>query len=88
MLEEVGKWHVLDDVTYNYRVRGNGLSRKLGIKCMYWNMIVYHEACMRRGLNPEEYAYVMFEKILKNSMEYRIGVYLVKPLRWIRNLFR
>lgn len=88
LLEEVGKWHVLDDITYNYRVRGNGLSRKLGIKCMYWNMIVYHEACMRRGLNPEEYAYVMFEKILKNSMEYRIGVYLVKPLRWIRNLFR
>lgn len=88
LLEEVGKWYVLDDITYKYRVRNNGLSRKLGIKCMYWNMIVYHEACMRRGLNPEEYAYVMFEKVVKNSMEYRVGSYLVKPLRWIKDLFR
>jgi glycosyltransferase involved in cell wall biosynthesis len=88
LLEEVGKWLILDDITYKYRIRNNGLSRMQGIKCMYWNMIMYHEACMRRGLNPEKYALVMLKKVLKNSMEYRIGTYFIAPLRKIKSFIK
>ena len=91
LLEEVGKWHVLDDITYKYRMKSDSLSSKHGYRCLYWNMIVYHEACIRRGLNPEDYPYKNFISIVdgvKNqilfSKEFRLGTILISPLRVIK----
>lgn len=91
LLEEVGKWHVLDDLTYKYRMKSNSLSSQYSYKCLYWNIMVYHEACMRRGLNPEDYSFKKFDSAvnkLKSSMDYRLGYLLLSPLRVIRDFIK
>lgn len=91
LLEEVGKWHVLDDLTYKYRMKSGSLSCNYGYKCLYWNLIVYHEACVRRGLNPELYTLKYFTSLLNgarnsvaNSKDYRLGQMILTPLRVIK----
>lgn len=91
LLEEVGKWYVLDDITYKYRMKSGSLSSQYGLECLYWNLIVYHEACMRRDLNPKDYAFKNFKSIVENakmnillSKEYKIGKFIVGPLRIIK----
>jgi len=91
LLEEVGKWHVLDDLTYKYRMKSGSLSSQYRYKCMYWNLMVYHEACMRRGLNPEDYSFKKYDSAinkLKSSMDYRLGYLLLYPLRVIRDFIK
>lgn len=93
LLEEVGKWHVINDITYKYRKVPGSLSMQQGRKCGYWNLIVYHEACMRRGLNPEECSYRYFEnlicfeqKLCLNTFDYKLGHFLLTPLRKIKKI--
>ena len=90
LLEEVGKWHVLDDLTYKYRVKLGGLSIYRCYECEYWNIIVWHEACMRRGLNPEDYSFKRFKERVDSAFvtkDYRLGHKLLAPLRFIKKLF-
>jgi glycosyltransferase involved in cell wall biosynthesis len=92
LLEEVGKWIVLDDVLYNYRIMNTSVSHgKDNYICLYWNIIVYHEACKRRGLDPEDYSYKIFrEKIIHEkdtiiySKPYRIGLAILHPMDWFK----
>lgn len=93
LLEEVGKWYVLDDITYKYRIKSSGLSSKHNLECLYWNIIVYHEACIRRGLNPSDYSFYNFKSIVNGteekvllSREYRLGRLLIAPLRYVKCL--
>ena len=88
LLEEVGRLFVLDDITYKYRRKANSLSNQFQHKCLYWNLIVYHEACMRRGINPENVAFENFNSIICNvenkyklSWEYKIGKVFMFPIR-------
>lgn len=60
LLEDVGNSKILNEITYKYRIKDDSLSRKQSLKCLYWNLIVYHEVCVRGGLNPEDYAYIFF----------------------------
>ena len=90
LLEEVGKWHVLDDLTYKYRMKSNSLSNHRCYECEYWNIIVWHEACMRRGLNPEDYSFKRFKERDDSAFvtkDYRLGHKLLAPLRFIKKLF-
>lgn len=96
LLEEVGKWHVLDDITYRYRMKFDSLGHANAYKCLYWNVIMYHEACMRRGLNPEHYAYKMMEafayrlsaEIIKKSKKYKLGNAIVAPINKLIKLIK
>ena len=89
LLEEVGKWFVLDDITYKYRIKSSGLSINRCYQCEYWNIIVWHEACMRRGLNPEEYSFKRFKYRVDSAYmtkDYILGNKILAPLRWIKKI--
>lgn len=101
LMEEVGNWVVLDKFLYNYRISDKSVSHgEDNYICLYWNMIVYHEACVRRGLDPSKYSYKLFQETIVNirkraeaSKPYRIGNAIIHPLkfikwhtRWIGNL--
>ena len=91
LLEEVGKWHVLDDLTYKYRMKSNSLSNHRCYECEYWNIIVWHEACMRRGLNPEDYSFRRFKYRVDCAFmtkDYKLGHILLAPIRYIWTIFK
>ena len=100
LLEEAGKWQVLDNITYKYRIKDNSLSHNEGYKCAYWNLIVYHEACIRRKLNPEnysirfwwkllnQYAYEKIMEELKVNKAYKLGLFIMAPLLKIKQIIK
>lgn len=53
LLEEVGDYLVLDAFTYKYRQQSNSMIHQRSDECAYWNARVFHEACLRRGIDPE-----------------------------------
>lgn len=53
LLEEAGQLVVLDEFTYKYRQQPNSMIHKKSDECVYWNAKVFHEACLRRGLDPQ-----------------------------------
>ena len=53
LLEEVGDYLVLDEFTYKYRQQPNSMIHKRSDECIYWNARVFHEACLRRGIDPK-----------------------------------
>lgn len=101
LMEEVGKWVVLDKFLYNYRISDKSVSHGAdNYVCLYWNIVVYHQACIRRGLDPNKYSYKLFQETIVNTRKraeaskvYRIGNAILHPLkfvkwhtRWIGNL--
>ena len=96
-LEEVGDIAVMDKFTYLYR-QNSGAMTSAPYWCHYWNTIVRHNTCMRRGLSVRDYAYADFldliqenikksnEQILKihSSKAYRLGKLLLKPFWWMK----
>ena len=97
-MEEIGKIYVLNEFTYKYRLGVAGAITKNFSKLWYWNILIRHNTCIRRGLNPEDYAIPDFvevleiyggEKALKmqskiySSKAYRIGKLLLKPFKYI-----
>lgn len=53
LLEEVGDYLVLDEFTYKYRQQPNSMIHQRSDECIYWNARVFHEACLRRGIDPQ-----------------------------------
>lgn len=53
LLEEVGDYVVLDEFTYKYRQQPNSMIHQRSDECAYWNARVFHEACLRRGIDPQ-----------------------------------
>ncbi len=103
LLEEVGKWVVVDKYLYKYRVHSESISRKKTLECYYWNIIIRHEACMRRGLNPQEYSYQDYLDVMNEMYQqgveegkdyvrktptYRLGKNIMKPVMWLLNLIK
>lgn len=98
LLEEVGKWHVIDDITYKYRQNIHSISNKKESECWYWNIIVYHEACMRRGIDPKLCSYQIyldrincftnkkFQEYIRINKAYKIGIFILKPLYFIKRM--
>lgn len=97
-MEEIGKIYVLNEFTYKYRLGVTGAITNNFSKLWYWNILIRHNTCIRRGLNPEDYALPDFvevleiyggEKALKmqskiySSKAYRIGKLLLKPFKYI-----
>lgn len=97
LLEEVGKWHTINNITYKYRHKTNSLSNEHLYKCLYWNLIVYHEACVRRGLDPESISFHNFLEISKrigsdfvenNSIRYKVGSLIISPVFKLLTFFK
>lgn len=92
LMEEVGDWVVLDKFLYKYRISDNSVSHGANnLICLYWNIVVYHQACIRRGLDPNKYSYKLLQDTIINTRdrafatkEYRLGNVLLHPLKWIK----
>lgn len=100
LLEEVGKVKFIDKVLYNYRTNtGSNISLGgNGDKAYLWHLIGAIDACRRRGLPIEEIVLkdfrrwysinmTMKEKNIKLSPTYRLGDFLLLPLKKIRKFF-
>lgn len=104
LLEEAGQWKVLDKVLYQYRINMTSVGHISSARCEFWNMIVRYEACVRRGLDPEDYPYrdyidalhsegaITSQEAVDNfrtqSKAYRLGKLLLKPFRWMKRLVK
>ena len=92
LMEEVGEWVVLDKFLYNYRISDDSVSHgEDNYICLYWNIVVYHQACIRRGLDPDKYSYKVFQDFIKykqdriiGSKEYRVGNAILHPWKFIK----
>ena len=92
LMEEVGSWVVLDKFLYNYRIHDKSISHGADNHiCLYWNIVVYHQACIRRGLDPNKYSYPLLQQAFAHtreqvigSKEYRVGNALLHPLKFIK----
>ena len=94
-LEEIAPVFVLDEFTYKYRIHSQSVSNSKLNEATYWNLVVRHRACLRRGLNPSDYPVKDFLKYLINtfnegadktrlSSSYRLGKFLLTPLKWFK----
>ncbi len=104
-LDDVTKSHYVDIPLYYYR-RNTGNNISLGInayKAAWWDSIVKYEACKRRNLNPEKYAWNVIEEVIlevkaiaaqetadkvRQSRTYRIGMLIKNPFVVIKNALR
>ena len=91
-LEEHGDIIILNDFTYMYRRVSQAITGNVN-KMMYWNLMVRHKTCQRRGLPVEDYAYKDFLDFIKMNVDlsasqneqaltskaYRLGKVLLKP---------
>lgn len=92
LMEEVGQWVVLDKFLYNYRISNKSVSHGTdNYICLYWNLVVYHQACIRRGLDPGKYSYKLFQETVINtrkrveaSKPYRIGNAILHPWKFVK----
>lgn len=95
-MEEVGGVAIIDKFTYLYRQNSTALT-STPYWCYYWNTIVRHNTCMRRGLPIKDYAYAdYFKQVtedrenvekqinqIRSSKAYRLGTMLLKFFKWI-----
>ena len=96
-LEEQGKIAVIDEFTYKYRRQPYAITADMD-KMMYWNLIVRHNTCLRRGLSVEKYAYQDFKDYIQmkldlqksqneqalSSKAYKLGKLLLKPFSFFK----
>lgn len=92
-LEEVAPIYPINDLTYKYRIFNGSISSN-ELRARYWNMIIHHDVCLRRGLNPDEYSFKdMFiiqnycQDQVRKSAAYRLGRALLAPVNYIKGLF-
>ena len=99
-LEEVGRLIHIPKPLYYYRM-GNTTHTYLGDNAQYaltWNFIAITDACRRRGINIEKYAFPFIDEIVnyksikaiqdvKKTPDYKIGYLLLKPYRFIKSIF-
>lgn len=98
-LEEVGETLFIDKPLYYYRC-GTGNNTSLDnniIRAAYWEIIAKTDACKRRNCNYETIEYPIIEEItdsiifintkkLYKSKEYKVGYFLLHPLKIFNNL--
>ena len=97
-LEEQGKIAIIDAFTYKYRRHSRSMTADLD-KMFYYNLMVRHQTCVRRGLPVEEYAYKDFKDYIQmkidlrlsqneqalSSKAYRLGKMILKPLSILKH---
>ena len=93
-LEEVAPILPINDLTYKYRIYKGSISSN-ELRARYWNMIIHHDVCLRRGLNPDDYSFKdMFviqkycQDQVRQSVAYRLGRTLLQPINCVKHLIR
>lgn len=91
-LEEQGRIAIIDEFTYKYRRHSHAITASID-KMMYWNLMIRHNTCLRRGLPVEEYSLKDFKDYIRMrtdleisqneqallSKAYKLGKTLLKP---------
>ena len=104
-LEEVGPSCFVDMPLYFYRTE-TGHNISLGSNCtsaLFWDYIVVSDACRRRGISVEQYAFPLLEEYMKeienmaylqgemnvrNTKTYRLGKLILSPFKKIKDLIK
>ena len=71
-LEEQGELVVLDEFTYKYRRQSRAITSNVD-KMMYWNLMIRHNTCLRRGLPIEKYAFQDFKDYITMKVDLRLS---------------
>ena len=86
-LEEIGKVIISHEVTYKYRISPSSITSNW-MSAFYWNLIVRHNTCVRRGLPFEEFSLRDYLNFLSYShwqtRAYRLGKFFLSPLDWLK----
>lgn len=97
-LEEQGKIGVINAFTYMYRRTSNSLVSNVE-KMFYWNLIVRHDVCIRRGLPVDNYSLKDFHNYIEQSITlrtsqneqalsskaYKIGKMILRPFSILKH---
>jgi len=96
-LEEVGQVLKIHDYLYYYRINTNSISNNNNaLKAEYWAWEARYDACKRRSLRPDDIYEIVMSYIYvnqknncqcKESIDYKLGKVLLKPLRYSKHLF-
>ena len=89
-LEEVGDVVYINENLYYYRYHDKGISAFANnYKALYWYFLVKKDTCERRNINQEEFFSREYEKLVNNykdTKEYKLGNYILIPIKYIRTL--
>lgn len=91
-LEEQGKVAILNAFTYKYRRHPNAMTAD-EYRVFYYNLMIRHQTCIRRGLPEEQYSLKDFKDFIQmnidlkmsqneqalSSKAYRLGKMILKP---------
>lgn len=66
-LEEVGNISIINEFTYKYRFHQNSISFNED-RAFFWNLIIRYDTCIRRNLNPEDFALDSFIKYIEHKI--------------------
>ncbi|MBQ9417280.1 MAG: glycosyltransferase family 2 protein [Bacteroidales bacterium] len=90
-LEEVGKLAISHEITYKYRIFSTSITANW-TNAFYWNLILRHNTCIRRGLPVEQYSLRDFLIFISfshwDTRPYRIGKLLTRPSTYLGYLKR
>lgn len=83
-LEELGKIVVIDKITYKYRDSPTSLSSRK-FWCDYWNIILRHQTCIRRGLLVDNISFNDYQTIILTSANEEVKVAIKEKEEEIRS---
>ncbi len=83
-LEEQGKIVVIDKLTYKYRNSPTSLSSRK-FWCDYWNIILRHQTCIRRGLPVDDISFNDFQNIILASANEEVKAAILDKENEIRS---
>ena len=97
-LEEQGRIAIINEFTYKYRRQPHAITANVD-RMMYWNLMIRHNTCLRRGLPIEQYSFQDFKDYIKlkedlilsqneqalSSKAYRLGKLLLKPFSFFKH---
>ena len=86
-LEEHGRLLISNSLTYKYRIFPHSITANW-TKAFYWNLIIRHNTCMRRGLPVEQFSFADFLNFISlshwDTRPYRLGKLLTNPRSYFR----
>ena len=97
-LEEQGKIAIINEFTYKYRRQPHAITANVD-KMMYWNLMIRHNTCLRRGLPVDRYSFQDFKDYIRmkvdlrlsqneqalSSKAYKLGKRILRPFSFLKH---